>query len=134
VSGAPLTSNSTATESGATGLNTHQDLGIVSIVPVPKLSALWPSKGAPRIRHAAMQRTQRKIGRLEYLNNCHFEFYPRSDFKRHIIRQRNDFRRASDCSASEKAWTRIEIVSLLRNVARFEIASSCQSCNLLSRP
>jgi YVTN family beta-propeller protein len=38
---APLTANSTATEFGATGLNTHQDLGSVSIVPIPSASALW---------------------------------------------------------------------------------------------
>jgi YVTN family beta-propeller protein len=41
VSGAPLTPNSTASEFGATGLNTHQDLGTVSIVPVPKFPVLW---------------------------------------------------------------------------------------------
>ena len=41
VSGAPLTANSTATEFGANGLNTHQDLGTVSIVPVPSFQALW---------------------------------------------------------------------------------------------
>jgi YVTN family beta-propeller protein len=35
VSGAPLTSNSNTTEFGVTGLETHQDLGTVSIVPVP---------------------------------------------------------------------------------------------------
>jgi YVTN family beta-propeller protein len=40
VSGAPLTANSTATEFGATGLNTHQDLGMVSIVPIPNRSEL----------------------------------------------------------------------------------------------
>ncbi|WP_263351655.1 bifunctional YncE family protein/alkaline phosphatase family protein [Acidicapsa acidisoli] len=32
--------NSSATEFGVTGLNTHQDLGTVSIVPVPKIDAL----------------------------------------------------------------------------------------------
>ena len=41
VSGAPQTANSVATEFGATGLNTHQDIGTVSIVPVPKFDALW---------------------------------------------------------------------------------------------
>ena len=42
VNGAPLTANSTASEfSSPQGLNTHQDLGTVSIVPVPKSSALW---------------------------------------------------------------------------------------------
>jgi YVTN family beta-propeller protein len=41
VSGAPLTANSTANEFGAVALNTHQDLGSVSIVPVPKFEALW---------------------------------------------------------------------------------------------
>jgi YVTN family beta-propeller protein len=41
VSGAPLTNNSTATEFGAVGLNTHQDLGMVSIVPIPNNSNLW---------------------------------------------------------------------------------------------
>ena len=51
VSGAPLTPNSVSTEgipndvvpavTSPTGLNTHQDLGMVSIVPVPKFSALW---------------------------------------------------------------------------------------------
>lgn len=40
VSGAPVTSNSTASEFGAVGLNTHQDLGIVSIIPIPGNSAL----------------------------------------------------------------------------------------------
>jgi YVTN family beta-propeller protein len=39
---APLTANSTASEFGSPqGLNTHQDLGTVSIVPVPNSSALW---------------------------------------------------------------------------------------------
>jgi YVTN family beta-propeller protein len=33
--------NSLATAHGVTGYNTHQDLGIVSIVPVPKFDALW---------------------------------------------------------------------------------------------
>jgi YVTN family beta-propeller protein len=38
---APLTANSTASEFGSPqGLNTHQDLGTVSIVPVPSASAL----------------------------------------------------------------------------------------------
>jgi YVTN family beta-propeller protein len=41
VSGAPITANSTANAFGAVGLNTHQDLGTVSIVPVPAFSALW---------------------------------------------------------------------------------------------
>ncbi len=47
VSGAPLTPNSVSTEgvphgvTSPTGLNTHQDLGTVSIVPVPSFSALW---------------------------------------------------------------------------------------------
>jgi YVTN family beta-propeller protein len=51
VSGAPLTPNSVSTEgvpndvvpaiTSPTGLNTHQDLGMVSIVPVPNFSALW---------------------------------------------------------------------------------------------
>jgi YVTN family beta-propeller protein len=41
VSGAPVTANSTASEFGAVGLNTHQDLGSVSIVPVPKFEVLW---------------------------------------------------------------------------------------------
>jgi YVTN family beta-propeller protein len=41
VSGAPLTANSTATEFAAVGLNTHQDLGSVSIVPLPKFDGLW---------------------------------------------------------------------------------------------
>jgi YVTN family beta-propeller protein len=40
VSGAPTTDNSTTSEFGATGLNTHQDLGMVSIVPVPSYSTL----------------------------------------------------------------------------------------------
>jgi hypothetical protein len=40
VSGAPLTNNSTATEFGVVGLNTHQDLGMVNIVPIPGNSAL----------------------------------------------------------------------------------------------
>jgi YVTN family beta-propeller protein len=40
VSGAPLTNNSTAKEFGVTGLNTHQDLGMVSIVPIPGYSEL----------------------------------------------------------------------------------------------
>jgi YVTN family beta-propeller protein len=38
---APQTDNSLATEFGAKALNTHQDLGTVSIVPVPSLPALW---------------------------------------------------------------------------------------------
>jgi YVTN family beta-propeller protein len=38
---APQTYNSLGTEFGAKGLNTHQDLGTVSIVPVPSLPALW---------------------------------------------------------------------------------------------
>ena len=38
---APLTANSTASEFGSPqGLNTHQDLGTVSIIPLPSLSAL----------------------------------------------------------------------------------------------
>ena len=37
---APQTANSTATEFSATALNTHQDLGIVSIVPIPKFGKL----------------------------------------------------------------------------------------------
>jgi YVTN family beta-propeller protein len=41
VSGAPLTSNSTTSEFGVTGLETHQDIGTVSIVPVPSSSDLW---------------------------------------------------------------------------------------------
>jgi YVTN family beta-propeller protein len=41
VNGAPLTPNSTTTEFGVTALETHQDLGTVSIVPVPKFDALW---------------------------------------------------------------------------------------------
>ncbi len=40
VSGAPTTDNSQGTYQGATGLNTHQDLGTVSIVPVPKFEKL----------------------------------------------------------------------------------------------
>jgi DNA-binding beta-propeller fold protein YncE/phospholipase C len=40
VSGAPDTSNSTAAEWGVTGLNTHQDLGTVSIIPVPNATTL----------------------------------------------------------------------------------------------
>jgi YVTN family beta-propeller protein len=45
VSGAPLTDNSVATEFTAKGLNTHQDLGTVSIIPVPSSSTLatWTS-------------------------------------------------------------------------------------------
>jgi YVTN family beta-propeller protein len=35
VSGAPLTANSNTTEFGVVGLETHQDLGTVSIVPLP---------------------------------------------------------------------------------------------------
>ena len=38
---APLTPNSETTEFGVTGLETHQDLGTVSIVPVPTSSDLW---------------------------------------------------------------------------------------------
>jgi YVTN family beta-propeller protein len=40
VAGAPKTSNSETTEFGATGLETHQDLGTVSIVPLPTTSEL----------------------------------------------------------------------------------------------
>ena len=40
VSGAPTTANSTTSEFGVTGLETHQDLGTVSIIPVPNSSAL----------------------------------------------------------------------------------------------
>ena len=40
VSGAPMTNNSTAKEFGVVGLNTHQDLGMVSIVPIPSPSVL----------------------------------------------------------------------------------------------
>jgi YVTN family beta-propeller protein len=40
VSGAPTTDNSTATEFGVNALNTHQDLGTVSIIPVPSISTL----------------------------------------------------------------------------------------------
>jgi len=40
VSGAPKTSNSCTTEFGATALETHQDLGTVSIIPVPTTSEL----------------------------------------------------------------------------------------------
>jgi hypothetical protein len=40
VSGAPTTANSTTSEFGVVGLNTHQDLGMVSIVPIPNHSAL----------------------------------------------------------------------------------------------
>ncbi|MGA2351800.1 MAG: bifunctional YncE family protein/alkaline phosphatase family protein [Terracidiphilus sp.] len=38
---APLTADSETSEFGVTGLETHQDLGTVSIVPVPSSSALW---------------------------------------------------------------------------------------------
>jgi YVTN family beta-propeller protein len=38
---APTTDNSTTSEFGVTALETHQDLGTVSIVPVPSSSALW---------------------------------------------------------------------------------------------
>jgi len=41
VNGAPLTANSTTTEFGVTALETHQDLGTVSIVPLPSHSELW---------------------------------------------------------------------------------------------
>ena len=41
VPGAPLTANSETTEFTVTGLETHQDLGSVSIVPIPSASALW---------------------------------------------------------------------------------------------
>jgi YVTN family beta-propeller protein len=41
VPGAPLTANSEIAEFGVTGLETHQDLGTVSIIPVPNSSALW---------------------------------------------------------------------------------------------
>jgi hypothetical protein len=41
VSGAPLTANSTVTEFGVNALETHQDLGTVSIVPLPSDSSLW---------------------------------------------------------------------------------------------
>jgi DNA-binding beta-propeller fold protein YncE len=40
VSGAPDTANSTATEWGVNGLNTHQDLGSASIIPVPSTITL----------------------------------------------------------------------------------------------
>ena len=40
VPGAPLTSNSVTTEFGVSGLETHQDLGTVSIVPVPAQAGL----------------------------------------------------------------------------------------------
>jgi YVTN family beta-propeller protein len=40
VSGAPVTGNSTTSEFGVTGLETHQDLGTVSLVPIPDNSAL----------------------------------------------------------------------------------------------
>jgi len=40
VTGAPKTSNSCTSEFGATALETHQDLGTVSIVPVPTTSEL----------------------------------------------------------------------------------------------
>ena len=40
VSGAPMTDNSTTKEFGVTGLETHQDLGSVSIIPVPNNSKL----------------------------------------------------------------------------------------------
>jgi len=40
VSGAPKTADSTTKEFGVTGLETHQDLGTVSIIPVPKVDAL----------------------------------------------------------------------------------------------
>ncbi len=41
VTGAPLTDDSETTEFGVKALETHQDLGTVSIVPVPKYDALW---------------------------------------------------------------------------------------------
>jgi len=41
VPGAPMTADSETSEFGVTGLETHQDLGTVSIVPVPSSSALW---------------------------------------------------------------------------------------------
>ena len=41
VPSAPLTADSETSEFGVTGLETHQDLGSVSIVPVPSSSALW---------------------------------------------------------------------------------------------
>ncbi|WP_204101413.1 alkaline phosphatase family protein [Occallatibacter savannae] len=40
VTGAPTTANSTGKYYGAVGLNTHQDLGTVSIVPIPSSSDL----------------------------------------------------------------------------------------------
>ena len=40
VSGAPVTSASTTTEFGVTALETHQDLGTVSIIPIPNDSEL----------------------------------------------------------------------------------------------
>jgi YVTN family beta-propeller protein len=40
VPGAPTTAESTATEFGVNALNTHQDLGMVSIVPIPGRSEL----------------------------------------------------------------------------------------------
>ena len=40
VPGAPTTAESTASEFGVNALNTHQDLGMVSIVPVPSRSEL----------------------------------------------------------------------------------------------
>jgi YVTN family beta-propeller protein len=40
VAGAPVTADSTATDFGVNALNTHQDLGTVSIVPIPTYSQL----------------------------------------------------------------------------------------------
>jgi YVTN family beta-propeller protein len=41
VPGAPATDASTTTEFGVNALETHQDLGTVSIIPIPNHSALW---------------------------------------------------------------------------------------------
>jgi len=41
VSGAPTTAASTTSEFGVNALETHQDLGTVSIVPIPSYSSLW---------------------------------------------------------------------------------------------
>ena len=45
VPSAPLTANSETTEFTVTGLQTHQDLGTVSIVPIPGAAALWRADG-----------------------------------------------------------------------------------------
>jgi len=79
VSGAPLTDNSTTSEFGVTALETHQDLGTVSIVPIPdtfylsllteqvKLNNHWDLKADIKSAASPQQRRSRSRRRSAIL-------------------------------------------------------------------